>query len=52
VADCFNGGGKQEYLEKTTNMLSVTDKLYYINLYLVHFTMAHYFSGDRYWLQR
>ena len=47
---------QQEYLEKTSDLSQVTDKLYNILFYQVHLVMngvrPDSFSGDRNWWQR
>jgi hypothetical protein len=41
-----------EYLEKTTDLSQVTDKLYHIMLYHLSEIRTHNVSGDRYWFYR
>jgi len=52
VVVSFIGGGNRRTRKKTTDLSRVTDKLYYMIMYRVHFAMngvrTHNFNGNRY----
>ena len=43
----FHRWRKPEFLEKSTDLSHVSDKLYHIMLYRVHLVRTHNVSGDR-----
>ena len=53
IFQVYRGGGNQSTWTKTTDPSEVTDKLYYIMLYLaMNGVQTHNFSGDRHLLHR
>jgi hypothetical protein len=50
MAVSFIGGRKPKYVDKTTDLPQITDKLYHKTLNRLSGLRTHNFSGDKHWL--